>query len=350
MTELRIVDGTIQTKKKSEVPVTLEWNNARMVRNHSIRALVKEILHLANSLDVVKINIIGKPSTGKSTLAFTLAHLVHDISKVPFTVRIFTREDLMNFEQTLKTLTPMNHVLIFDDVSFMAANATKKQIDQIQKAFTEIRHLEGGRDIKVITIFNFHYTMALSKYLRDSEYFLYTSIGSSDIENTSNIIGKKYLPKLNDFRKIYQTAYTSAENKFTFMLGKKGQKFTYKLYQPFAPILAFNNDSARIVVFPKREWIDPACTICANAAGTIKENMNVKEFDEKFSKRYGKHVLREALRIIMFKSFGKSLYRAEVKRAIRTIDQHFAQELVNPEQLIEFYDLNTIEHKARKKL
>jgi len=348
MTEERIIKHTQTTKKKSEVPVTLEWNNARMVRTHSIRALVKEMLNLSRTLDVVKINIIGKPSTGKTTLALTLAHLIHSISAVPFAVRIFTRDDLINFEATLKTLEPMNHVIVFDDVSFLSASVGKRQIDKIQKEFTEIRHLEGGRDIKVFTIFNFHYTMSLSKYLRDSEYFLYTSIGSSDIENTANVIGRKYLPKLNDFRRIYQSAYSSKDNKFSFILGNKGQKFTYTLYQPFAPLLAYNNDVARMVVFPQRSWIDPVCTICANASGTVKENMNLRDFHEKFSKRYGKHVIREALRIISYKSFGRSLYRPEVKRAIKTIDDHLSKELVDVDKLIEFYDLNTINSREKK--
>lgn len=347
--EERILKTAFGTKKKSEVPVTLEWKNARMVRTHSVRALAREMLNLSRSLDVVKINIIGKPSTGKTTLALTLGHLLHTLSELPFTVRIFTRDDLMNFEQTLKTLAPTNHIIIFDDVSFLSANAGKRQIDKIQKEFTEIRHLEGGRDIKVFTIFNFHYTMSLSKYLRDSEYFLYTSIGSSDIENTANIIGKKYLGKLNDFRKIYQAAYSSKDNKYSFILGKKGQKFTYTLYQPFAPLLAYNNDTARMVVFPAREWIEPACTICANAKGAVQDDMNVREFDEKYRKRYGYHVLREALRIIMFKSFGKNMYRPQVKRAIKTIDEHFAKTIVNPDQLIDYYKLNLIDNREYKK-
>ena len=55
-------------KTKSDIPITIEWNGQRMIRNHSIRAAVKDILTISESLDVVKINIIGNPGTGKTTL------------------------------------------------------------------------------------------------------------------------------------------------------------------------------------------------------------------------------------------------------------------------------------------
>ena len=64
-------------KKKSEVPITLDWNNAKMVRIHSIRAACKEVLNMSRNIDVVKINIIGNPSTGKTTCAELISHTIY---------------------------------------------------------------------------------------------------------------------------------------------------------------------------------------------------------------------------------------------------------------------------------
>ena len=61
----------------------------------------------------------------------------------------------MHFEETLAKLQPTNHIMVFDDISFISAHAGKKDIEKIQKAFTEIRHLPGGQDVKIISIFNF---------------------------------------------------------------------------------------------------------------------------------------------------------------------------------------------------
>ncbi|MGD8431814.1 MAG: AAA family ATPase, partial [Nitrosopumilaceae archaeon] len=166
--------------KKSTIPVTIEWKGERMIRNHSIRAAVEEIIKMSSSLDVVKVNIIGNPGTGKTTLAGTIAHLIHKQSEIPYAIRVLDKDNLLNFQETLKSLSPTNYVLIFDDVSFLGANTNKKQIEIVKQAFTEIRHLEGGQDVKIIAIFNFHYTRALDKYLRQCEFSFFTSIGSSE--------------------------------------------------------------------------------------------------------------------------------------------------------------------------
>ena len=109
--ETEIIEPTPQTT--NNIPVVIPWKDAKMIRNHSIRATVKEILQVSKSLDVVKIGIIGNQGTGKSTLSQTLAHLIHKMSDVPFSIRIFDKKSLLDFENTLKSLSPANYVLIF---------------------------------------------------------------------------------------------------------------------------------------------------------------------------------------------------------------------------------------------
>lgn len=325
-----------ENRKRSEVPLTLDWKNAKMVRIHSIRAAVKEILNMSTSLDVVKVNIVGTPSTGKTTLAETIAHLCHDLGKIPYTIKKFTRDDLLKFEDTLARLQPTNHVLIFDDISFLSATAGKRHLDKIQKAFTEIRHLPGGQDVKIISIFNFHYNMAVSKYLRQSDFFIYTSIGSSELDNTINVVGKKYLQTLLNFRKIFQQAIT--KNEYTFELGKKGQRFTYKFRQPFAPVLFWNNDTCRFVVFPKREWIEPSCPTCLHATDTEQKEMDLKAFDGKVQDKFKLYILKQALRIKLF-NMGVNTFGKPVKRCMQYIEEYMKENNFNAEQLAEFYGL-----------
>ena len=338
--------GLIQSNRKSEVPTTVMWNNARMVRNHSIRAVVREILNLSSSLDVVKINIIGTPSTGKTTLGETLQHLIHKMSKVAYTVRTFDREDLLNFEDTLRTLTPTNHVLLFDDISFLSATAGKRQIDKIQKAFTEIRHLEGGQDVKIIAIFNFHYNMAVSKYMRQSDFFFWTSVGSSELENTQNIVGKQYTLKIQEFRRINQEALT--KKKFSIMLGKKGKKFTYEWRAPYAPVLFWNNSRLRMVVSPRREWIDPICSHCSNSrTEVIQKDMDIEDFDSKAGTMFGKGIIRQALRIKLF-NMGVNTYAPRVKQCMQFIEQFMSKNVINYEQIIEHYGLRNTSTRLPK--
>jgi len=331
-----------QGKKKVEVPVTLDWKNAKMVRIHSIRAAVREILNMSQSLDVVKVNIVGTPSTGKTTLAETIGHLCHDLGEIPYTVKKFTRDDLLDFETTLSKLQPTNHVLIFDDISFLSATAGKRHLDSIQKSFTEIRHLPGGQDVKIISIFNFHYNMAVSKYLRQSDFFIYTSIGSSELDNTIGVVGKKYLQTLLNFRRIFQQAITKKE--FVFELGKKGQRFTYKFRQPFAPALFWNNDTCRFVVFPQREWIEPVCPKCTQAVATPSVEMDIKKYDETVRSQFGISVVRQALRIKLF-NMGVNTFSKNVKRCAQWSEEYMKKNGFNAEQLADFYNLRDKPYK-----
>ena len=245
--------------------------------------------------------------------------------------------DLLNFEETLSKLQPTNHIITFDDISFLTATASGKQIKQIEKAFTEIRHLPGGQDIKIIAIFNFHYNMAVSKYMRQSEVFIYTSIGSSELDNTINVIGKKYTQQIINFRKYFQQSITT--EKFTVVLGNKGQNFVYRYKQPFIPILWYNGISARLVVSPKREWVDEFCTMCANAKNkTSKEKMDLTEFDKSVTSKFGIGVIRQALRIKLF-MLGVPTYSNRVKNAMRFIDEWMDGRDFNAEELAEFYKL-----------
>ena len=67
MIEEVIIKSEESQRKKDKAPVTITWKGEPMIRNQSIRASVDEILKMSNILDVVKINIIGNPSTGKTT-------------------------------------------------------------------------------------------------------------------------------------------------------------------------------------------------------------------------------------------------------------------------------------------
>lgn len=326
--------------KKSTIPVTIEWKGERMIRNHSIRAAVREVIKMSSSLDVVKINIIGTPGSGKTTLAGTIAHLVHTLAEIPYAVRFLNKENLLNFQETLKNLTPTNYVLIFDDVSFLSANANKKQIEIVKQAFTEIRHLDGGQDVKIIAIFNFHYTRALDKYLRQCEFSFYTSIGSSEFENMQQMLGVKNTPKLEMFKQIWQQAYT--RDKFTFRLGRE-KFFSYPMRKPFIPLLFSNGYSVRFVVSPKREWIDPICSTCANTDDKI-EFGNLEDFVNDFSKKFTIGNAKAAVKIKLFQN-GINGYPKRVKQAMKYIDQCLEQNNFNLEDLALAYDLNIKETK-----
>src|SRR3990167_9177207 len=88
-------------------PRAIKWNGIEMVRNQSFLASVREIIDYSDEMDVVRIGIVGDMMSGKSTLAKSIGHAVHKYSKTPFAIRIFYKDDLKNFKQTLSKLQPL---------------------------------------------------------------------------------------------------------------------------------------------------------------------------------------------------------------------------------------------------
>ena len=343
-----------QAKVGSGAPVTTTWKNARMIRNHSIRACAKEILNVNRGIDVVKINLIGSPSTGKTTLAKTLAHLIHQEADSPYIVKIFTRAELLDMENTLSKLQPLNHVMIFDDVSWLVAGNNKAKIDQVQKTFTEIRHLPGGQDIKAIIIFNFHYSMAVPKHLRQANFFGFTDMGSSETENAQKLLGLRNMFRIEEFRRATfeagSTYKDATEEKpeqlatFSYKLGKMG-KFTYTYRQPFAPALWWNNNSLRHIVFPTREWIDPICNYCSGTAVTAENKGDAQEFFDRANKAYNPQRIRTAMRIFFLQK-GLNTWNDEQTRAIKYIERELKEKYYDTEELLHIFGLeeSTAEH------
>ena len=346
-----------EKKRTSEAPVTVEWNNARMIRTHSIKACVRELLSANMGKDLVRINLIGTPSTGKTTLARTLAHLIHILANSPFAVKIFTREDLMNMEEVLSKLLPINHVMIFDDVSWLSGNASKQKLDQIQKTFTEIRHLPGGQNIKLFIIFNFHYNLSVPKHLRQADFFCYTDIGSSEIENTLKIIGNKHMGKVVEFVDTvqqWQTTGIPATNDtpevpgtFSYKLGNKGKKFTYTFRHPYAPALWWNRRTCRHIVFPKREWIQPVCQICSNVESSPKELMDVIKFREDLMKAYPQG-WQTALRLKIYQ-LGINTWPKNTDLKLKWIERYMDKKAFNVEDLIKEFGLEVGKVRTRPK-
>lgn len=327
-------------------PTVIPWKNERIIRTQSVIEAVREMLRTIQTLDVVNVNLIGNPSTGKTTLALTLAHLIHKISPIPFAIRLLNKNDLLNFEKTLESLDPANYVLIFDDVSFLSATASKKQIDNVKQQLTEIRHLKGGQDVKIVNIKNSHYTLAQDKFIRQNDYSFFTSVGSSETDNMEKIIGSKYMGKVHEFRRIFKQATDT--KKFTYQLGRKGQ-FTYNYRNPFIPVLFWNNDSLRLIVSPPRQWIDPVCSICSNYGSKEKFEsvIDIHKFKEIADDDLGETIAKRAVRNIL-KVNGINAENKNVASAERYFSKAMVKENLSLDDLANAYGLTPVNTKLRK--
>ena len=321
--------------KTPQKPTIITWKDAKMIRWHSLRAAVREILAVSKERDAIRVGIIGDSGTGKTTLAKTLSHLIHTMSEIPFAVKILTKHDLLNFEETIKVLTPTNHVLVFDDISFLSAQAKKQDMDIIKQKMTELRHLPGGQDVKIISILNWHYSLGLDKYLRQTDFKFFTVIGSSEFDNVIKMVGVNYSKKIQAFQRL--TSQAVIRGKFSFPLGDK-KFFSYSFKHPFIPLLFFNGHSLRVVVSPKREWIEPICSACANSDNpTITTTMNIDEFKQNIIRIFGESHARLAVRLKLFQD-GVDVFPKRTKQAMKYIDAFLKDKVYNREDLAVSFD------------
>jgi len=313
-----------------------------MIRVHSILACVKEMIQMMNSLDVIKIGIIGEPSTGKTTLAKLLAHLIHVLSPIPFAFRILDEDDFLDMEATLKTLEPTNYILYFHDLSFLQ---NKKKLEEVKAAITKIRHLKA--DVKIFLIYDYHYTLGLDKYLRQANFRFFTSIGSSEFDNMVKIIGPRYTPFVMDFNKKYVEMTTKQTCTFTI---RQKPFFTYSYKNPFVVCAFFNNHRPRYVIFPQREWYDKKCSTCAFAEGDLQQSeISVEKFKAESEAKFGKGTFEAAVKLHAF-SNGMNVYSNKVVQAQRYLSKALMTKLISMEQLLTVYDLEITKTYLKKKL
>jgi len=197
--------------------------------------------------------------------------------------------------------------------------------------------LVGVPDVKIIAIFNFHYNMGVSKYLRQCDFIYYASIGSSELENTQKIIGIQHTSKIMNFRRIYQEAVTTGV--FKILFHKSGKKFPYRFRMPFAPVFYWNSIQSRLIVSPKREWIDPVCEKCTNASFIpIKSSGDIISLDDKLKKEFKPRIIIQAMKIILF-NMGVNVYPPRVKQCMTAIESACKDNTYSPEELSDFYKL-----------
>lgn len=329
-------------------PTITKWKGESMIRVHSIRAAAKEIVRASKNRDVIKVGFIGEPDTGKSTQSDLVGHLIHTMAEIPYAIRSFKREALLDIEKTLSDLEPANYVLKFGDVSWLGATANKKKIEELKKALSEIRHLPGGgmRDVKIVLIYDYHYTKALDPYLRQSEFKFFTGIGSSEKKNMEEMAGQKYLNTMYNFKKMCSTLLQT--EKFTFPLGNKGY-FTYKFKEPFIPMLFWNEVTMRYVVSPRRQWIDPLCSTCDMAGGAYESEIPIDQFVKESEAKFGEKNFQSAVKLTLLEN-GINVYSPAIANAKKYYAKATAAKKISHAEVAAHYGFEESHSRLRKKL
>ncbi len=336
MTTEYIQSNYYASQQPTGKPSVIQFLGVRMVRSHSIQAVAREIVNMSMNQDMISISAIGKQSSGKTQLFFTLSHLIHKFAKIPYQISFFGKQELLDLENTVKKLKPTNQIVILDDIAFLkGAGATSSDIDKIQEILSRIRHLPGGKDVRIILMKGFQYSKSIPPFLRQADMnFISTVDASDDIEA---LIGKKYSAKLKQLGQL--RAQGAQTNKFVYEMGG-GKRVIYEWKKPFLPFLYVTGYGARLIMSPLRSFIDPICNTC-NPADTEHEEKSedVKAFLDKFMARFNDgNVVRTAVKIKLIQQ-GVNVFSPRICQAIKYIEKEQENKIISIESLASALEL-----------
>lgn len=328
--------------KRTDRKATIqEWKGVRMVRRHSFLICIEEIVQRASINDVVKVGIVGQMGSGKTTLARAIAHAFHGRMRqkhgTPFAVRVLSKKELLNLDRTLRGLPTANYVLIFDDVSFLEAGqgGGQKDLAKVKQTLTTIRHRE--RDVKFLLVYNYHYGRGLDKFLRQTDYTFYTTVGDEE----DDILAERHRngrtsERVEEFRRRVSTAMMHGT--WTVPAGRDS-KHVYKYRDPWIPVLYVpSGGRLRHIIGPTREWLAPRCVTCSVSEPTVNE-IAAAPFLAAAEKHLGKRNVDTALKLLLYEN-GIDVYSRGVINARRAIQEALTTKQVKFESICNHYNLD----------
>lgn len=326
---------TPKSSRSDSRPTIIKWKDAKIIRSHSITPLIESILQVSKALDVVKVGIVGEPASGKGTFAEALAHLLHITSAkqhyVRWAFRRFTSDDFLELEETLDSLPVANYILHFEDLSFLSDH---KRLAEVKRVVTKIRHRKV--DVKIILLYDYHYTLALDKYLRQSNFKIFTSLGSSERQNMEEQIGRRQRSRIDTFARKWHEE--TIAHKFTFKLKHNKEPFVYQYKNPFILVAAWDGATLRFCVSPTRQWLEPHCTVCSEGTRQGKVTLDAEELYSAAVSRFGITRLKQAWNILEAQ-FGVITTGQQAANCYYFLQKIIASQVVDREHMRQLLDL-----------
>ena len=314
-------------------------------------------MNMSSNQDLISINVIGKQSTGKTELCKTLAHLIHQKDEEDWDVNLIGKKEFLDLEETVKNFKPMNNMVIFDDIAFLKAGASQQQIEQIQFILSTIRHLPGGKDVRIIIFKSFQYSKALPPFLRQNDVTFVSSVDDAELKSMEDMLGSGNMSKVKLLKKmgVQLKMGKKGQANFDYPLGgtkKEGLYHRYHAKHPMLPYLYYNGIRAKIIVSPLRTWIDPVCPVCDKFGEheKIMLDENYDEFKKEFDKRYSgsMNISKTIIRAVMLKR-GVNCFSKSVKAGMKYVEDYINTNATEVDRIMTDYGLEVnVVHSDRK--
>lgn len=274
---------------------------------HTGAYLAKQIVNVNRKTIFTPVNLIGLPGFGKTTGTH---QLVSEIKKVEpsYIILWYNKNDLKKIDKILRGLPKyQNYILVFDDVSYLLDEISNEDKSRILHELTIVREtLDPERKkARCILMLDFHYSYAVPKAFRQSNFSIQFSITDEERTNYLKRVGyDRYKQrKISRFVNLFEKAYLS--DYFTMRL-RSGKEITYQIDHPYRPALVFKFSKIHFWLFhPVNDM----------ATGPKKKtDAPDLEFWQQMVKKYGFSRVLKVLRMYTFSHTGAPVIPAVDKK------------------------------------
>lgn len=337
MTDQEAIDYISRDSQQPE-PKTTTYLGVPIRQEHSIRVMARKIIRHNQKRQFTSISNIGESGAGKTSSTTNLVHEIHTLAEKDFdliySVRWVGKEELLNFDQFLKSLEPVAQILIFEDISYALDLVKKKDKLRIKSAFTEIRHTMG--EVNVICIFHYHYTKAMDKMMRASKYSIITSVNNEERSNLLALFGshnREYIDKL-----AYRKRGMNEMGWCTVPLDDHaGKQYVYHWGKPFDIALSDQHGKLHFIFYANYKTSDKVwCNHCIPFP--IGTKADPRSLYETLKEEFGEKRARSVIKWWGFVRGGRNCIDPDNFRAWRFLNNFTARHPTNIDDLIDYIE------------
>lgn len=274
---------------------------------HTGAYLARQIVNVNRKTIYTPVNLIGLPGFGKTTGTH---QLVSEIKKYDpsYIVLWYKKDDIKRVDKILHSLPKyQNYILVLDDVSYVLDELHNDEKSRILHQLTTVREIMDPerKKARCILMLDFHYSFAVPKAFRQSNFAIQFSITDEERHNYLKRVGySKYTQrKIARFVNLFERAFLGSY--FTMKL-RSGKELTYETDHPYRPALVFVFSKIRFWLYHQ---VDDVAT-----GPRKKQDTPDTEFWQQLVKKYGYSRVLKVLRMYTFAHTGAPVIPAVDKK------------------------------------
>ena len=291
---------------------TTHWRGEKMLKAHSLKRHSWNAAMTSMRQHQTVHTIVGTAGSGKTTLAQTLAHLIHEAAWKCSTFMPVYRwgpAELANADKTLNDMPTANAIIVVDDAPFMA--------DDMQ-----FFPPTGGHVVVIATANHDEHVDEAHM----SDFWWITAVNSAEFDVLDNAVWPTY-GYLRDFMNLELAARQTGQ------WGPRVEsECMYAWRKPFAPAMLWNGYEAHLTVYPERAWINDGCGICDAAMGVEHEAANLSSIFNPILLDHGSNTLPAARAWLM--AHGVNPHGSSLKRVMNRIERTVMEHNLTPANVL----------------